>query len=117
MREILGLLRRIREHTDRVHELRVYGDGTWIVTDEKRTRVCEDDSKRCDDPTDDIIAALKAKLPPTKEEALADLDAFISLRERPRHSCRGGIARHAKRALPLASSVWLAIFTQVGYNV
>ena len=37
MREILELLRRIREHTDRVHELRVYGDGTWSVTDEKRT--------------------------------------------------------------------------------
>jgi len=77
MREILGLLRRIREHTDLVHELRVYGDGSWRVTDEKRTCVCEDDDKRSDDPTDDIIAALKAKLPPTKEEALADLDAFI----------------------------------------
>ena len=25
-------------------------------------------------------------------------DAFIVLRERPRHSFRGGIARHAKRA-------------------
>ena len=24
--------------------------------------------------------------------------SFIVLRERPRHSCRGGIARHAKRA-------------------
>jgi hypothetical protein len=77
MREILELLRRIREHTDRVHELRVYGDGTWSVTDEKRTRVCENVSKRCDDPTADIIAALKAKLPPTKDEAVAALDTFI----------------------------------------
>ena len=83
MREILGLLRRIRERTDLVHELRVYGDGTWSVTDEKRTRVCEDDSKRSDDPTDDIIAALKAKLPPTLEEAK---EAFTRL---------GGCAPHS----------------------
>ena len=53
----------------------------------------------------------------TRHAADIFVTALISLRERPRHSCRGGIARHAKRALPLASSVWLAIFTQVGYNV
>ena len=39
--------------------------------------------------------------------------AIIVLRERPRHSCRGGIARHAKRA-PSSRILRLACYLYTG---
>ena len=76
MREVRKLLDRLRESTGQSRcFLQLFGDGSWSVQHNDIDHVASGGAS--DDPTDDIIAALKAKLPPTKEEALADLDAFI----------------------------------------
>jgi hypothetical protein len=75
MREILELMDRLDRSMNSLCQLRLCGRSWGIYRNDKV--IIKDDGKRTDDPTDDIIAALKAQLPPTKEEALADLDAFI----------------------------------------
>lgn len=76
MREILELMNRLDTMTEQYSRLQMFASGNWGIYS-CETLITGSGTKQSDDPTADIIAALKAKLPPTKEEALADLDAFI----------------------------------------
>jgi hypothetical protein len=71
MREIMELMGRLNQSMNSLCQLRVCGRSWGIYCNDKV--VIGDGGKRCGDPTADIIAALKAKLPPTKAEALESM--------------------------------------------